>query len=79
MPVLHECPVVGMLTRGAAKKVTIYLSRDLPVMIWVIDSAEKLDEAAAAIEQMMSDGLIVMCDVEVIRVIHACSSWPCQM
>jgi len=65
----------GILGYGAKghthKQSFLHLSRDLPVMISVIDSAEKLDEAAAAIEQMMSDGLIVMSDVEVIRLIHA--------
>src|SRR5713101_6094772 len=65
----------GILGYGAKghthKQSFLHLSRDLPVMISVIDSSEKLKEAATAIEQMMSDGLIVMSDVEVIRVIHA--------
>jgi hypothetical protein len=44
----------------------------LPAMISVIDSAEKLEQAAA-IERIMSNGLIVMSEVEVIRIIHASS------
>jgi PII-like signaling protein len=67
----------GILGYGAKghthKQSFLHLSRDLPVVISVIDSAEKLEQAAAAIEQMMSDGLIVMSGVEVIRLIHAAS------
>ena len=65
----------GILGYGAKghthKQSFLHLSRDLPVMISVIDSAEKLEEAATVIEQIMSDGLIVMSDVDVIRVMHA--------
>ena len=65
----------GILGYGAKghthKQSFLHLSRDLPIMISVIDSVEKLEEAAAAIEKMMSDGLIVMSGVEVIRLIHA--------
>jgi PII-like signaling protein len=42
-------------------------------VISVIDAPEKLEQAASAIEEMMSDGLIVMSGVEVIRLIHAAS------
>ena len=44
--------------------------RDLPVMISVIDTAPKIAEAAAAIESMLDDGLIVTSDVEMVRLVR---------
>ncbi len=46
-------------------------SRDLPVMISVVDSAEKLAAAIDAIEGMFEDALIVLSDVEFIRVVRS--------
>jgi PII-like signaling protein len=48
-----------------------HISKDLPVMISVIDSPEKIAEATAAIETMLEDGLIVLSDVEYVRIVHA--------
>ena len=45
-------------------------SHDLPVMISVVDSAEKLAQAIDQIEAMMHDGIIVLSDVDVIRLVH---------
>ncbi len=65
----------GILGYGAKghthKESFLHLSRDMPIVISVVDSAEKLEAAAAEIEKMMSDGLITMSDVEVVRLIHA--------
>ena len=44
--------------------------RDLPVMISVIDTAPKIAEAAAAIEAMLDDGMIVTSDVEMVRLVR---------
>jgi PII-like signaling protein len=44
--------------------------QDLPVMISVIDTAPKIAEAAAAIEAMLDDGLIVTSDVEMVRLVR---------
>ena len=44
--------------------------RDLPVMISVIDTAPKIAEAAAAIESMLDDCLIVTSDVEMVRLVR---------
>jgi PII-like signaling protein len=44
--------------------------RDLPVMISVIDSPAKISDAAQAIEGMIDDGLIVLSDVEMIRLVR---------
>jgi len=49
----------------------LHISRDLPVMIAVVDTAEKLNEARETIESMMQDGLIVTSDVEVTRLVHS--------
>jgi PII-like signaling protein len=64
----------GILGYGAKghthKEGFLHLSHDLPIVISVIDSAEKLQQAAAAIEEMMSDGLIAISDVDVVRLTH---------
>ncbi len=49
----------------------LHLSHDLPMMITVVDSEEKLQQATAAIEDMMQDALIVMSDVEIIRLVSS--------
>ena len=46
-------------------------SHDLPVMISVVDSEEKLTKAIDEIEAMMQDGVIVLSDVDVIRLVHS--------
>jgi len=65
----------GILGYGAKghthKQNFLHLSRDLPVMISVVDSAEKITEAAAAIEAMLEDGLIVLSDVEMTRLVRS--------
>jgi PII-like signaling protein len=53
------------------KKSFFHISRDLPVMISVIESEEKLSQAAAAVEGMLEDGLIVISDVDIVRLVHA--------
>jgi PII-like signaling protein len=49
----------------------LHLSHDLPVMVTVIDTAEKIGEAIQAIESMLHDGLIVTSDVDVVRIVHS--------
>jgi PII-like signaling protein len=46
-------------------------SRDLPIMISVVDSQEKLAKAIDEIEPMMQDALIVMSDVDIIRLVRS--------
>jgi PII-like signaling protein len=64
----------GILGYGAKghmhKPGLLPFSHDLPVMISVVDREDKVTEAAAAIESMMGDGLIVFSDVEMIRLVH---------
>jgi len=64
----------GVLGYGAKrhthKSGRLPFSHDLPVMISVVDTAERIERAIAEIEGMMQDGLIVLSDVEAIRVTH---------
>ena len=43
---------------------------DLPIMISVIDTQDKIAAAAEAIEGMLQDGLIVLSDVEMVRLVR---------
>lgn len=49
----------------------LHLSKDLPIMVSVIDTPAKIAEAAQAVEAMMGDGLIVLSDVEMVRLVHS--------
>jgi PII-like signaling protein len=64
----------GILGYGAKghqhKRSFFHPVRDLPVMISVIDTPEQIAAAAAAIEEMMEDGLIVTSDVEITRLLR---------
>lgn len=65
----------GILGYGAKghthKQGLLRLSRDLPIMISVIDTEEKLNQAAQAVEEMLGDGLIAISDVDVVRLVHS--------
>jgi PII-like signaling protein len=64
--------ILGYGARGHTHKDRfLHLSHDLPVMIAVVDRAEKVRQAAAVIEEMMQDGLLVISDVEMVRLVHA--------
>ena len=43
------------------------LSQDLPVVIEVVDTAEKIDSVMPQIDQMVQDGLITLEKVKVVR------------
>jgi PII-like signaling protein len=64
----------GILGYGAKghthKQNLLHTSRDLPVMITVVETEEKLSQAAEAVEEMLQDGLIVVSDVDIVRLIH---------
>ena len=49
----------------------LHTNRDLPVMISVIETEDKLSQAAEAVEEMIQDGLIVVSDVDVVRLVHS--------
>jgi PII-like signaling protein len=62
----------GILGFGATgrthKDSFLHLTHDLPVMLAVADSPEMIARASAAIEEMLQDGLIVVSDVDMIRI-----------
>jgi PII-like signaling protein len=47
----------------------LHTSRDLPIMIAVVDTEEKLSAAAEAVEEMLQDGLIAVSEVDIVRFI----------
>jgi PII-like signaling protein len=47
-----------------------HTSRDLPIMIAVVETEEKLSRAADAVEEMLQDGLIAVSDVDMVRLLH---------
>jgi PII-like signaling protein len=65
----------GILGYGAKghqhKQSFFHVSRDMPIMVSVIDSPDKISTAAEAIEQMLEDGLIVISDAEVVRLVRS--------
>ena len=65
----------GVLGYGAKghehKQSFLHVSRDLPIMLSVIDTPEKIRAAAEVIEGMLEDGLLVISDVEMIRLVRS--------
>ncbi len=48
----------------------LHISKDLPVMIEVVDAPEKIVKAARVIEGMMEEGLIVLSDADYVRLVR---------
>jgi len=65
----------GVLGYGAKghqhKRSFFHPTRDLPIMISVIDAPEKIAAAAELIEGMLQDGLIVISDAEIVRLVRS--------
>src|SRR6202167_3760125 len=65
----------GILGYGAKghehKKSFLHVSRDLPIMLSVIDTPEKILAAAEIVEGMLEDGLLVISDVEMVRLVRS--------
>ena len=65
----------GILGYGAKghehKKSFFHISKDLPIMISAIDTPEKIAAAAEAIENMLGDGLIVISEAEIVRLVRS--------
>ncbi len=65
----------GILGYGAKghehKQSFFHVSRDMPIMVSVIDNAEKIATAAGAIEGMLEDGLIVISDASIVRLVRS--------
>lgn len=64
--------ILGYGTKGHTHKKSFWHpARDLPIMIAVVDTPEKLEHAAAAVEEMIQDGLIVLSEVDMTRLVHS--------
>ncbi len=64
----------GILGYGAKghehKKSFLHVSRDLPIMLSVIDTPDKIRAASEVIEGMLEDGLLVISDVDMVRLVR---------
>ena len=64
----------GVVGFGAHRRVhrdkPFHLSHDASIMISVIDTEEKLNGCRPVLEQMVQEGMVVMCDVEVVTYRH---------
>jgi uncharacterized protein len=64
----------GIMGYGAQLRVHksgfLGLSHNLPVMISIVDTDDKIRRAISALDEMVDEGLIVLSDVEVIKYTH---------
>ncbi len=64
--------ILGYGAKGHQHKASFFHPmRDLPVMVAVVDTPDKIAAAAEAIEEMLEDGLIVLSDAEVVRLVRS--------
>ena len=64
--------ILGYGAKGHTHKQSFFhVAHDLPIMISVVESEEKLNQAAEVIEGMIQDGLIVVSDVDIVRLINS--------
>ena len=63
--------ILGYGAKGHEHKDSFFhVSKDLPIMVTVIDAPEKIAAAAQAIEAMLDDGLIVTSDADIVRLVR---------
>ena len=67
----------GILGYGAKghthRRSFFHLSRDLPIVISVVDAPDKIQAAADAVADMLGDGLVVISEVEMTRIVRSVS------
>jgi len=64
--------ILGYGAKGHQHKASFFHpARDLPIMVSVIDTAEKISAAAEVIEDLLEDGLIVISDAEIVRLVRS--------
>jgi PII-like signaling protein len=65
----------GILGYGAKghehKKSFLHVSSDLPIMLEVVDTPEKIRAATEVVEGMLEDGLLVISDVDMVRLVRS--------
>jgi PII-like signaling protein len=63
--------ILGYGAKGHQHKATFFHpTRDLPVMVSAIDTVEKISAAAEVVEAMLEDGLIVISDADIVRLVR---------
>jgi PII-like signaling protein len=63
--------ILGYGAKGHQHKASfLHPTRDLPIMVSVIDTAERISAAAEVVEDMLEDGLIVISDAEIVRLVR---------
>lgn len=64
----------GMMGYGAASRIhtakILRLSEDLPIVVEIVDSAEKIDAILPIIEEMVQEGLVTLENIRVIQYRH---------
>jgi uncharacterized protein len=63
----------GIEGYGASSRIhrkQLFTSSDLPIMVAIVDTEEKISAFLPTVEKMVSDGLIAISDVDVIRYSH---------
>jgi hypothetical protein len=72
----------GIQGYGASTRIRrrhlLSFSSDAPILIQIIDSEENIKRLIPALDEMVSEGLIAMSDVEVIKYVHQEGSHPQQ-
>jgi len=64
--------ILGYGAKGHTHRASfLHISKDLPIMISVVDTPEKIAAAIAIVEQMLEDGLIVVSDADFVRLIRS--------
>ncbi len=69
----------GIEGYGASSRIHrkhLLTSADLPVMVCIIDAADKIARFLPVLEKMVGEGLIAISDVEVIRYTHRDAAGP---
>lgn len=51
-------------------------SSDAPIMVQVVDTGENVQRLLPALDEMVREGLITICDVEVIKYVHQQGQHP---
>lgn len=63
--------ILGYGANGHTHKGGLFgFSRDLPIMISVIEKPERIDDLVRVVTEMMQDGVIVTSDVELHQIVH---------
>ena len=63
----------GIEGYGASSRIHrkhLFTSADLPITVTIIDSEEKIQRFLPAVEQMVTEGLVAISDVDIIRYAH---------